>query len=195
MLGGPEHWDKDAEIGVDCLLPNGIFVTMICRKSHRISEIKQQLWTEAQRQPLFKLLREPECYVFVYVTTRSKQVECVDESQRLNEIRPYKPIFKVVQREGDRTLSLLNSQIGEVIGKTISELANVKSSEVNDFRMSMVDRCSTAITWRNAASWEDRMRYYCPPDIVSEQHVKKLLENLEKIDPDMTQLGQFLIQV
>lgn len=195
MLGGPEHWDKDSDIGVDCLLPNGIFVTMICRKSHRIAEIKQQLWEEAKRQPLFHLLRDPESYVFVYVTTRSKQVECVEETQRLNEIRPYKPIFKVVQREGDRTLSLLNSQISEVIGKTISELANVKSSEVNDFRLCMIERCRAAIGWRNAASWLELMRCHYPPDIVSEQHMEKLLENLRKVDPEMNQLGQFLIQV
>ena len=195
MLGGPEHWDKDSDIGVDCLLPNGIFVTMICRKSNRISEIKLQLWEEAKRQPLFHLLRDPESYVFVYVTTRSKQVECVEETQRLNEIRPYKPIFKVVQREGDRTLSLLNSQISEVIGKTISELANVKSSEVNDFRLCMIERCRDAIAWRNAASWVELMRCHCPPDIVSEQHMEKLLENLKKMDPEMNQLGQFLIQV
>ena len=170
-------------------------MTMICRKSNRISDIKQQLWAEAKRQPLFHLLRDPESYVFVYVTTRSKQVECVEESQRLNEIRPYKPIFKVVQREGDRTLSLLNSQIGEVIGKTISELASVKSSEVNDFRLSMIERCHAAIAWRNSASWEELMRCYCPPDVVSEQHVDKLLENLRKMDAEMVQLGQFLIQV
>ena len=193
MAYSQDHWERGGQIGVDCLLPNGIFVSFQCQKNHTISTIKQMLWHEAKKQPLFHRLREADNYVFTYVTTKAKLVECVDENEQLDEIRPYKPIFKVVQKEGDRTLSILNNQIGEVIGKTVGEFENNKDSNVHDFRIKMIDKCRDAIKWRNECEWVEKMRYYFPPDVVSEEHVAKLLETY---DPKNAQSqGGFLIQV
>ena len=192
---GDSHWDRDSQIGIDCLLPNGIFVTFNCLKSHTIEDIKEQVWREAEKLPLFNLLRDKESYVLVYVTSKAKQVECVDEKMKLNEIRPYKPIFKVVQKEGDRSLSLLNGKLSEVIGKSISDFDSIRSHEVNDFRLEMVNRCKKAIEWRNNANWLEKMRYYCPPEIISDEQVTRLSKLYVTESNPSNPNNQFLIQV
>ena len=59
---GSEELSKD-HINVDFLLPTGILIPLACKPSHKLEDIKEQLWRKAKEYPLFGLLRY--CYTIL----------------------------------------------------------------------------------------------------------------------------------
>lgn len=53
---------------VDCLLPNGMILTLECLREATLITIKHELFKEARKYPLHHLLQEETCYIFVSVT-------------------------------------------------------------------------------------------------------------------------------
>lgn len=60
--------DFDYRILVDCLLPNGMILTLECLREATLITIKHELFKEARKYPLHHLLQEETCYIFVSVT-------------------------------------------------------------------------------------------------------------------------------
>lgn len=52
-------------VSVDFLMPTGIIITMPCSPWATISEIKELLYTEAKKYPLFSSLRDQGFYNFI----------------------------------------------------------------------------------------------------------------------------------
>lgn len=77
----------------------------------------QVLWKQAQYEPLFHMLSEPDAYVFTCINQTAEQQELEDEQRRLCDIQPFLPVLRLVAREGDRAKKLINSQISLLIGK------------------------------------------------------------------------------
>lgn len=75
------------------------------------------LWQQAQYEPLFHMLSDPEAYVFTCINQTAEQQELEDEQRRLCDIQPFLPVLRLVAREGDRAKKLINSQISLLIGK------------------------------------------------------------------------------
>ncbi len=63
---------NNAEFGcrilVDCLLPNGMILTLECLREATLITIKHELFKEARKYPLHHLLQEETSYIFVSVT-------------------------------------------------------------------------------------------------------------------------------
>jgi len=169
--------DPSGDIQVDFLLPTGILIPLGCKAGQKLEEIKQSLWVTAKAYPLYDRLKRPESYTLVFVNRQAEQEECLDESQRLCDIRMYKPIFKVVEKKGDREEKILSNKIGWLIGKCLRDFDMVDDPEVNDFRMSMIGKCQRAIQERNAYSWEEKVLYCYPPDIESTDEVTPLVQD------------------
>ena len=55
-------------VRVDCLLPNGVIVELRCYREFPLDRIKEELWKEAQKYPLFHLLQDASSYIFVSIT-------------------------------------------------------------------------------------------------------------------------------
>lgn len=58
----------DCRILVDCLLPNGMILTLECLREATLITIKHELFKEARKYPLHHLLQEETSYIFVSVT-------------------------------------------------------------------------------------------------------------------------------
>lgn len=67
----------DNRILVDCLLPNGMILTLECLREATLITIKHELFKEARKYPLHHLLQEETCYIFVSVTqVRTLSLKC-----------------------------------------------------------------------------------------------------------------------
>lgn len=127
----------DGPIPVDCLLPSGILVSMPCNARSSLDYIKSQLFDEARNYPLFNLLQDKSCYVFVGVNEDAQREELVDEMRTLDEVRLFQPLLKVVEKKGNQEEKRLNAEISQTIGKRLADFANL-GTEVYDFRKSML---------------------------------------------------------
>lgn len=50
---------------VECLLPNGMIVTLECLREATLITIKHELFKEARKYPLHQLLQDESSYIFV----------------------------------------------------------------------------------------------------------------------------------
>lgn len=126
-----------ADVSVDCLLPSGILVALPCKQRWSLDVIKAQLFDEARTYPLFNLLQDKSCYVFVGVNEDAEREELVDETKTLEEARLYQPLLKVVEKKGNQEEKRLNAEISQTIGKRLADFANL-GTEVGDFRKNMM---------------------------------------------------------
>ncbi|MBN3312706.1 PK3CA kinase, partial [Atractosteus spatula] len=152
---------------VDCCLPNGMLVNLECLREATLLSIKQQLFTEARKYPLYHLLQEESCYIFVGVTQEAEREEFYDETRRLCDLRLFHPILKVIEPVGNREEKILNREIGFAIGMPICEFELVKDPEVQDFRRSILSVCREAMEEREGGGAHTQALYVYPPNVES----------------------------
>ncbi|KAM5125624.1 phosphatidylinositol 4,5-bisphosphate 3-kinase catalytic subunit delta isoform-like isoform 3-T3 [Callospermophilus lateralis] len=160
-----EFWteeEKNQSVVVDFLLPTGIYLSFPVSRNANLSTIKQMLWHQAQNEPLFHMLSDPEAYVFTCVNQTAEQQELEDEQQRLCDVRPFLPMLRLVTREGDCMEKLINSQISLLIGKGLHEFDCLQDPEVNDFRTKMRQFSEEAAARRQQLGWEAWLQYSFP---------------------------------
>uniref|UniRef100_A0A3P8T739 PI3K-ABD domain-containing protein n=1 Tax=Amphiprion percula TaxID=161767 RepID=A0A3P8T739_AMPPE len=98
---------------MDCLLPNGMILTLECLREATLITIKHELFKEARKYPLHHLLQEETSYIFVSVTQEAEREEFYDETRRLCDLRLFQPFLKVIEPVGNREEKILNREIGE----------------------------------------------------------------------------------
>ena len=174
---------------VDFLLPTGIFVQMNCVCGHQVGDIKEALWKEAEKFPLFDKLKEIERYTLVFINRKAEQEECMDESYRMCDLQMYTPLFKVLERKSDNGEKVLTNQLTLLIGKGPKDF-DIRDPEVNDFRFTMVEKSKKAIEERNKADWEAKLMYFAPPDLENDVDPSNTLAK-DALGPR----GTFFIQV
>ncbi|KAM5126118.1 phosphatidylinositol 4,5-bisphosphate 3-kinase catalytic subunit delta isoform-like isoform 3-T3 [Callospermophilus lateralis] len=160
-----EFWteeEKNQSVVVDFLLPTGIYLSFPVSRNANLSTIKQMLWHQAQNEPLFHMLSDPEAYVFTCVNQTAEQQELEDEQQRLCDVRPFLPMLRLVTCEGDCMEKLINSQISLLIGKGLHEFNCLQDPEVNDFRTKMRQFSEEAAARRQQLGWEAWLQYSFP---------------------------------
>ena len=59
--------------------------------------------------------------------------------------RYYKPLFKVVEKQEDAEEKMFGNRLGIIIDKSLKDFENVRDPEVNDFRLSMIEKCRSAV--------------------------------------------------
>uniref|UniRef100_A0A3B5LFB3 PI3K-ABD domain-containing protein n=1 Tax=Xiphophorus couchianus TaxID=32473 RepID=A0A3B5LFB3_9TELE len=101
------------QILVDCLLPNGMILTLECLREATLITIKHELFKEARKYPLHHLLQEETSYIFVSVTQEAEREEFYDETRRLCDLRLFQPFLKVIEPVGNREEKILNREIGK----------------------------------------------------------------------------------
>uniref|UniRef100_A0A672M7M7 Phosphatidylinositol 4,5-bisphosphate 3-kinase catalytic subunit alpha isoform-like n=1 Tax=Sinocyclocheilus grahami TaxID=75366 RepID=A0A672M7M7_SINGR len=165
---------------VDCCLPNGILVSLECLREAPLTSIKQQLFSEARKYPLYHLLQEESCYIFVGVTQEAEREEFYDETRRLCDLRLFHPILKVIEPLGNREEKILNREIGFAIGMPICEFELVKDPEVQDFRRNILSVCREAVEEREGGGAHTQALYVYPPNVESSaelpQHIYSKLD-------------------
>lgn len=75
------------------------------------------VWKNARSEALYCGLGDPDGYVFTCINETAEREELEEESRRINDVRPFMCVLRLVAREGDRGEKLINSQISLLIGK------------------------------------------------------------------------------
>ena len=177
---------------VDFLLPTGIFVQLNCICGNQVGDIKEALWKEAEKLPLFGKLKEIERYTLVFVNRKAEAEECMDESTRMCDLQMYTPLFKVLERKSDNGETALSNQLTLLIGKAQKDF-DTRDPEVNDFRFTMLEKSKRAIDERYNADWEAKLMYFAPPDLESDVEPNGTCSALPK--DVLGPRGTFFIQV
>lgn len=155
-------------VEISCLMPNGILIVMNVAQDTRFEDIKEELWENAVRLPLYGLLHDKSEYVISVicasnsVNKKAKAEEIRDESTRLCDVQPFFCILKIVEKNKLKD-NPLEKDISHLIGKPIEEFRVLNNPEVNDFRYKMgvlAERVSNA---RKEMSWQERLMYQYPP--------------------------------
>uniref|UniRef100_A0A8C4E8M0 Phosphatidylinositol-4,5-bisphosphate 3-kinase n=1 Tax=Dicentrarchus labrax TaxID=13489 RepID=A0A8C4E8M0_DICLA len=163
----------DGRILVDCLLPNGMILTLECLREATLITIKHELFKEARKYPLHHLLQEETSYIFVSVTQEAEREEFYDETRRLCDLRLFQPFLKVIEPVGNREEKILNREIGFAIGMPVCEFDLVKDPEVQDFRRNILNVCKDSVELRDASGPHSRALYVYPPNVESTQELPK----------------------
>ncbi|KAG5851518.1 hypothetical protein ANANG_G00094270 [Anguilla anguilla] len=158
---------------VDCLLPNGMILTLECLREATLITIKHELFKEARKYPLHHLLQEETSYIFVSVTQEAEREEFYDETRRLCDLRLFQPFLKVIEPVGNREEKILNREIGFAIGMPVCEFDLVKDPEVQDFRRNILNVCKDSVDLRDASGPHSRALYVYPPNMESTPDLPK----------------------
>ena len=174
-------WDNrepGSLVNVDCFLPTGVVIQLQVRIDAPLGEIKNRLWREACNYPLFKFLKDSATYVFVCVNQKGKQEELLDESRQLIDVRPFRPLLKLIHKKGDNEEKLFNSHIGNLIGKSLHEFDQMQNTEVDDFRRKYGQFAEKIAGERRQLDWMGRAMYAYPPEIETTEPPSHIENNL-----------------
>ncbi|XP_013393938.1 phosphatidylinositol 4,5-bisphosphate 3-kinase catalytic subunit beta isoform-like [Lingula anatina] len=72
-----DYWSTENSnpcINVDCLLPTGLLVPLLVYKDATLEQIKQELWKEAQKLPLYGKLEGINEYLFMCINQTAEQL-------------------------------------------------------------------------------------------------------------------------
>lgn len=154
-------------VDIDCLLPNGILIVLRCKRESTLENIKQELWHEAKRYPMFNILGDASAYIFVSITQDAEKEEFYDESRRLCDLKLFTKVLKVVEPKGNREEKILNYDIGMAIGMSVNEFDAIRDLEAITFRREMLDVCREVVTARESGGDEGLVLHAHPPDLES----------------------------
>ncbi|KAJ3599094.1 hypothetical protein NHX12_033057 [Muraenolepis orangiensis] len=173
---------------VDCLLPNGMILTLECLREATLITIKHELFREARKHPLHHLLQDQTSYIFISVTQEAEREEFYDETRRLCDLRLFQPFLKVIEPVGNREEKILNREIGFAIGMPVCEFDLVKDPEVQDFRRNILSVCKDSVELRDVSGPHSRALYVYPPSVESGQELPKHIHS--KLDK-----GQIIVVI
>ncbi|XP_029643424.1 phosphatidylinositol 4,5-bisphosphate 3-kinase catalytic subunit beta isoform isoform X2 [Octopus sinensis] len=186
--------DNKGHIIFDFLMPNGILITMkVDFYCATFEKIKQDLWLEASKQPLYFLLRSYEEYAFQFINNQGKREEVLWESQSLSEIQLCATFLKLIEKElnNERRYSL-DRRINSLISIPSYELTDLQSSEVENFRVRIKAYCDKIVLERDHLGWDERIKYCFPPRLCKEELRANMVE---KLNTEKLNEGYFSIEI
>ncbi|KAL4714084.1 hypothetical protein ACJJTC_008438 [Scirpophaga incertulas] len=182
----PDTWDywtssPSDYVELTCLLPNSIYIPLKVSWDATLHDVKEDIWDRAGSYPLFGMLHEMSYYVFQFVNSLATPEEVDDENKRLRDIRPVCGVLMIIERSEKRPgEQLLNTQISHLIGKGLNEFDSLRSSEVNDFRRQMRYLAEESFNRRLKSTWQEKLRYQCPPRVADQPVPATLKSHLHK---------------
>ncbi|XP_069182358.1 phosphatidylinositol 4,5-bisphosphate 3-kinase catalytic subunit alpha isoform isoform X2 [Procambarus clarkii] len=162
---------------LDCLLPNSIIIPLTCHRDVTLSKLKSEIWQEAKKYPLYRVLGLPEEYILVGVTQDAEQEEFWDESRRLCDLRLFSPILKIVEPRGSKEEKILNYEISLAIGRSVHDLEDLKDAELQEFRRNIIEVVGEAVKARQQCGLALLACYQHPPEL---EPTSKLPSSIEK---------------
>ena len=169
---------RESAVKINCLMPNGLCIERRVSADTPLRTFKSDLWEEAKRLPLCQSLKDSQYYVLSCVDRYGGIEELVDENRSIYDVQPFKPYFKVVEKQGDETEKLFNSKISMLIGKSIADFETMeKDDEVRTFRKKYRTECQTICAGRRRANWDMRAMYAYPPQFADSVECPKYLES------------------
>lgn len=97
------------------LMPMGLMVKLRVDVQSTFTQIKNQLWKQAEGLPGYDTLHVPGRYAFNCYNSRLEKEEIFDENIKLYEFKIFRSMVLVVEKIGDRDEKLFNMKIGGLI--------------------------------------------------------------------------------
>ncbi|CAH0701993.1 unnamed protein product [Spodoptera exigua] len=166
-----DYWTSSPSdvVELTCLLPNSVYIPLRISWDATLQDVKEDIWDRAVNFPLFGMLHEMSSYVFQFVNSLAVLEEVDDENKRIRDIKPVCGVLMIVKKSYERPgEQLLNTHISRLIGKSLNEFDNIRSSEVNDFRMRMRYLAEESLIRRAQSTRLERLRYQCPPRLADQ---------------------------
>ncbi|KAJ8980774.1 hypothetical protein NQ317_016025 [Molorchus minor] len=176
----PDFWDQiatECSIEVTCLLPNGVILLLNVNYNATLSEIKEDLWEEAAKFPLYGKLHDMSVYTFTYINSMAEREKLHDESRRIGDIRPTGAVLVITECREEKADESVNITIGQLIGKRLQEFDALNNTEINDFRFKMRKMGDEMTQRRSKQTWQERMFYQFPPRILTNSHILNEIKN------------------
>ncbi|CAH0604358.1 unnamed protein product [Chrysodeixis includens] len=175
-----DYWTSSPSdvVELTCLLPNSVYIPLKISWDATLQDVKEDIWYRAANYPLFGMLHEMSSYVFQFVNSLAVPEEVDDENKRIRDIKPVCGVLMIVKRSFERPgEQLLNTHISHLIGKRLNEFDNIRSSEVNDFRVRMRYLAEESLIKRAQSNWLERLRYQCPPRLADQPDIPTTLKS------------------
>lgn len=128
----------------DILLPNGLFMSIPCKREDTLEQVKRQLWKAINNSTTrYFDIGDQTLFIFSAVTLDAELEEFYEESRRLCDLRLFDYILKLVEpagnKEEQRVKSMIDLAIGKKINELFLELPRELKEEIQDFRSSRAD--------------------------------------------------------
>ncbi|CAD5123060.1 DgyrCDS11440 [Dimorphilus gyrociliatus] len=162
-----EIWDQalpPEDVDIDILLPNFFIMPITVKTDDDLEKIKATVWKKARQLPNFENLSDKSCYNFQSVTKDAKVEEFCDETRRLCDLRLFRSFLKLVDRKGDHSEEIFQSELSTLVGPTLNEFTAQPKREESCFRLNMFKFCSDIVKKRynNFLDIENTTRFLYP---------------------------------
>lgn len=169
--------DERGYLDVDFLLPSGILVPLTVDFYASLDLIKKTLWREVSKYPLHSRLKREDCYSFLFVNRLGEKEEILDESQNLNDVRPFWPVLKLIEKKGDKKSKTMDRRINNLIGKGPHKLDSYQAAELDHFMKKMTDLCQSISTARRTQTALEKFQFRHPLRLRDSVEIPKQLES------------------
>ncbi|CDW55785.1 phosphatidylinositol 4,5 bisphosphate 3 kinase [Trichuris trichiura] len=149
------------ELTVDVLMPNGLVIALSITRDSTLQMVKENLWNEAKRMPLFSILQGPSTYVFMVVNQDGKREEIYDERRRLCDLRMFWPVLCLLEPVGNLEEKSVNYLISQAVGRPVSEFDDSRDAELIKARMEYFTICQEVAKERERDLNRTLCRTYC----------------------------------
>lgn len=180
LVQGPDislEKDDSGRIDVDFLLPNGVLIPMRIDFFTSLDLIKRSLWREVEKYPLHSKLKREDHYSFLFVNRVGEKEEILDESQNLNDVRPFWPALKLVEKKPNGGTQTLERTVNNLIGKGPQKHDSFQPAEIDFFRKQMDELCQEIITTRRGQTAMEKFQWRHPVRLRSSPQVPSQLES------------------
>ena len=115
---------------------------------------------------MFNRLEEQSNYCFLCINEKGKRETLLDESLKLTDVRPFGPVLKLLEKQGDdKGDSKLDAKIKFLMRQTPAELERNPNEEVVNFRQEYLKLSFDNSRERRKSSWEERAASTYPADV------------------------------
>ncbi|KAL5014906.1 hypothetical protein ScPMuIL_009176 [Solemya velum] len=158
---------NEGQLHIDFLLPNGILLPLVVDFYKPLELLKDVIWREAEKNPLYDKMKRSDHYMFVCINQLGQKEDIWDECQCLSDIRPLGAFLLLKEKKDNDNVrkKQMDEKINKLMGRGMHDIDAVHTTEIADFRKRMHDFCDNIINQRQGQGWLEKFMYKHPPRI------------------------------